>query len=139
MYSYMKPTLMLAMPIVVYLTVYAVGIAMDNDLFHYLAVYMAACCAMLMLFVVARQSDDYKSALAAVAFGASVFFASSYFIQLLSQPSYQRPAYAAPVSVSPAVSVIQRWLTDQAQSQPELISAEGSEPALAQTLENSNG
>ena len=105
MYRYMKPTFMLSMPIVVYLTVYAVGIAMDNDLFHYLAVYMAACCAMLMLFVVARESDDYKSALAAVAFGASVFFASSYFIQMLSQPAYQRPNYAAPVAVSPAASV----------------------------------
>ncbi|HBN90166.1 hypothetical protein [Rheinheimera aquimaris] len=139
MYSYMKPTLMLAMPIVVYLTVYAVGIAMDNDLFHYLAVYMAACCAMLMLFVVARESDDYKSALAAVAFGASVFFASSYVIQLLSQPDYQRPNYAPPVSVSPAASVVQRWLVQQAQNQPELISAEVVEPVVAQTLENTNG
>lgn len=139
MYRYMKSTLMLGTPILVYLTIYAVGVLAANDLFHYLAVYMAACCAMLMLFVMARQSDDYKSALAAVAFGASVFFASSYFIQLLSQPSYQQPSYTPPVSVSPAASVIQRWLVQQAQNQPELISAETAEPVVAQTLENTNG
>ncbi|MFT7399438.1 MAG: hypothetical protein ACI832_002694, partial [Rheinheimera aquimaris] len=47
--------------------------------------------------------------------------------------------YAPPVSVSPAASVVQRWLVQQAQNQPELISAEVVEPVVAQTLENTNG
>lgn len=139
MYRYMKSTLMLSMPILVYLTIYAIGVVAGNDLFHYLAVYMAACCAMLMLFFVTRQSDDYKSAFAAVAFGASVFFASSYFVQLLSQSGYQQPSYAAPATVSPAASVVQRWLVEQAQSKPELLSAEESAPVIASALEDTNG
>lgn len=109
MYRYMKSTFMLAAPVLVYLTFYTVGVVVGNNVFNYVAVYMAACCAMLMLFFITRHNDDYKNALAALGLGACVFFASSYMVQALDQKSYPQPAYSETTAVL-ANATIQPWL-----------------------------
>lgn len=109
MYRYMKSTFMLAAPVLVYLTIYAVGVVADNSVFNYVAIYMAACCAMLMLFFITRHNDDFKNALTAVGLGACVFFASSYMVQAMGQKSYQRPVYSETTAVL-ANATIEHWL-----------------------------
>ena len=109
MYRYMKSTLMLAAPVLVYLSIYTVGVVVGNNVFTYVAVYMAACCAMLMLFFITRQSDEYKNALAAVGLGACVFFASSYMVQAVHQKAYPQPAYSQATAVL-ANAAMQPWL-----------------------------
>lgn len=112
MYRYMKSTLMLAAPVLVYLSIYTVGVVVGNDVLNYVAVYMAACCAMLMLFFITRQSDEYKNALAAVGLGACVFFASSYMVQAMGHKAHPRPAYSETTAVL-ANATIQPWLASR--------------------------
>ncbi|KUM53976.1 hypothetical protein [Rheinheimera sp. EpRS3] len=109
----MKSTFMLAAPVLVYLSIYTVGVVVGNNVFNYVAVYMAACCAMLMLFFITRHNDDYKNALAALGLGACVFFASSYMVQALDHKSYPRPAYSETTAVL-ANATIQPWLASWA-------------------------
>jgi cytochrome c biogenesis factor len=126
MYRYMKSTCMLAAPVLVYLTFYTVGVVVGNNVFNYVAVYMAACCAMLMLFFITRHNDDYKNALAALGLGACVFFASSYMVQALDQKSYPQPAYSETTAVL-ANATIQPWLaslvsdTQPSDSKPPVV------------------
>ncbi|WP_215396213.1 hypothetical protein [Rheinheimera oceanensis] len=112
MYRYMKSTFMLVAPVLVYLSIYTLGVVVGNNVFNYVAVYMAACCAMLMLFFVTRDNDDYKNALAAVGLGACVFFASSYMVRALDQKPYPQPAYAETTAVLANVT-IQYWLASR--------------------------
>lgn len=109
MFRYMKTTLMLAAPVVVYTTIYAFGVVVGNNVFNYIAIYMAACCAMLMLFFITRQNDDFKTALTALGLGACIFFASFYMVQAMGHKSYQQVGYTeAPAVLSNAT--IEHWL-----------------------------
>jgi len=130
MYRYMKSTFMLAAPVLVYLSIYTLGVVVGNNVFTYVAVYMAACCAMLMLFFITRQSDEYKNALAAVGLGACVFFASSYMVQAVDQKAYPQPAYSQTTAVL-ANATIQPWLASRLSDTetPEKQAAEIAEAA----------
>jgi hypothetical protein len=112
MYRYMKSTFMLAAPVLVYLSIYTFGVVAGNNVFNYVAVYMAACCAMLMLFFITRGNDDYKNALAAVGLGACVFFASSYMVRALDHKPYPQPAYSETTAIL-ANATIQHWLASR--------------------------
>ncbi|WP_240222553.1 hypothetical protein [Rheinheimera hassiensis] len=123
----MKSTFMLAAPVLVFLAIYTVGVVVGNNVFNYVAVYMAACCAMLMLFFITRHNDDCKNALAAVGLGACVFFGSSYMVQALDQKAYPRPVYSETTAVL-ANATIQHWL---ARRLPNTEPSGGARPVIS--------
>lgn len=139
MQRYAKPILMLATPVLAYLSICAVGFATGNAIFDYVAVYLAACSAMLMLFFVTRHQDDHKNALSAVALAASVYFASFYMIQM--QGPYQDPPQIqadAVVSVMPNAT-IQSWLADRTAAAKLPALNKGKKQLSQKALEKENG